>query len=89
MKNNRQMRLTISFSRDNEDLYDLLKAIPNRSDYVCRVLRNAQRKDLNIEEVLKQVIDYCSAGKASPLANSRNEKDFTGLLKSAADSFDF
>jgi len=73
----KQNKITISFSKEYRDVYDLLKNKSNSSRYICELVRGAEQPgslDAKIEKIVGRML--CQ--------NSDNND-----LKKAVDSFDF
>jgi hypothetical protein len=75
----KQNKITISFSREYRDVYDILKSKGNASRYICELIRGAEQHgslEAKIEKVVGRMLGQNSDVKHDD-------------LKKAVDSFDF
>lgn len=52
-------KISISFSKEYEDLYNSLKDMPNRSNFICKILSNNFNKydeQSDLEEIVERAI---------------------------------
>lgn len=52
-------KISVSLSREYEDLYNALKDMPNRSNFICKILSNNFKKcddQSNLEEIIERAV---------------------------------
>lgn len=52
-------KISISFSKEYEDLYNSLKDMPNRSNFICKILSNNFNKydeQSDLEEIVERAV---------------------------------
>lgn len=74
-----QNKITISFSKEYQDVYQFLNCQQNASKVVCEIIRAHKTKD-NLEATVEKVLSKL-------LKNNLQSRDDD--LKNAADNFDF
>lgn len=73
----KQLKITISFSKEYRDVYDLLKAKGNASRYICELVRESLQPG-SLEAKIENAVGRI-------LRQAPDNSD----LKKAVDSFDF
>lgn len=52
-------KVSVSFSKEYEDLYNYIKDMPNRSNFICKILSNNFKKyddQNNLEEIVERAV---------------------------------
>lgn len=76
----KQNKITISFSKEYRDVYDLLKSKGNASRYICDLVRDSMGKG-DIEARIESVV--------ARMLRCQNPDSKEDDLRKAVDSFDF
>lgn len=52
-------KISVSFSKEYDELYNALKDMPNRSNFICKILSNNFKKyddQSNLEEIVERAV---------------------------------
>lgn len=74
-------KITLTFTKKNEDVYDILKDQPCTIEYICKVVREANRHTMPAYavQILQELSDIKRQMKSGTFQYQEEEKDIWGI----------